>query len=429
MRPRVDRELARRQLAEISKNLAEVLGFWNDRSIDSEYGGFITHLDAAGKRTGSDKVLLMQARQVWSFSAAHNHGSRTRNHLAAAIQGVDFLRSKMLDADHGGYFYRCKRDGKPVEDRKTSYVHSFVIYGLAEHYLASGEKRSLRGAEQVFDLLETKAHDAENGGYFEQFNRDWTSSEKGPRKKTLDTHMHLMEALTVLYRASGKAEHRERLVELIDILTEKMIDPREGFGHVAFSPDWKVLPPVKDRGTSYGHNVELAWLLVDAWRALGENPAEHLEVLRGLVDHALEHGWDLKHGGFYRWGNLSGEPSEKIKVWWQQSECLIGLVMMYRLTGEKRYWDYFALTHRWCMDRQRDPANGEWYSVMTVEGEPRSPHKGGAWKSAYHVSRALMRTESHLRALLGEKCPAGGWAPGGAEPGDRGPGEPAREGP
>jgi len=401
---RVDPAVTGARLALVSRNLREeVMPFWLSRSVDREHGGFITHLDAAGKRTGSGKYVLMQARQVWSFSAAHRHGLRDREYLAAATQGVDFLLKKMRDAEHGGYYSRCSRDGTPEQTSKSVYFHSFVVYGLAEHYLASGQKRSLEAAEELFDLLEEKSHDPADGGYFERFNRDWTSSEAGERRKTLDTHMHLMEAFTVLYQASKKPLHRERLAELVGILTTKMVDPEAGFGHVAFTPGWKVLPPRKDRGTSYGHNVELAWLLVDAWEALGEKPRKHIGLLRGLVDHALEHGWDETNGGFYRWGKLSGEPSERVKVWWQQSECLIGLAMMYRLTGDERYWDYFGRTLKWCMDRQRDPSVGEWHSVLTVDGRPRSTQKGGAWKAAYHVARALMRTELHLKALVGEE--------------------------
>ena len=77
---------------------------------------------------------------------------------------------------------------------------------------------------------------------------------------------------------------------------------------IYFTPDWA--PLVQDIHESYGHNIETAQFLIEAARSLGrpEDPPTWAAA-RGLVDRALERGWDDRHGGLFERGEPGGAGS------------------------------------------------------------------------------------------------------------------------
>lgn len=67
--------------------LGDVLPFWQRHSIDDARGGYYSCLDRAGGVYDAIKYVMMQARQVWMFSALVNRLERRDDWLEMARHG------------------------------------------------------------------------------------------------------------------------------------------------------------------------------------------------------------------------------------------------------------------------------------------------------------------------------------------------------
>jgi mannose 2-epimerase len=402
----------------------QLLPFWTSRAADRTNGGFITHFDQHGNDVGTDeKSLISQTRSIYTYASAHRAGYGQGNELAdLARHGVDYLIDRMWDTEHGGFYWMTDRKGNILNDQKIAYGQSFAIYCLSEYTLATGDSRGLDYAQRVFDLLQKNAVDTCHGGYFEMFTRDWTikgAGSAGGDRKTLDVHMHLMEAFTTLYEASKHPLHRRKLLEVIDLLTTRIMHPESGTGVPQFWADWRVAPQIKfdvvwgwDRfadggvkqaaedNTSYGHNGEFGWLLFHALDVLGLPYDAYHDAFTKPLNHALTHGVDWEHGGVFVEGSHDGAVYDREKEFWQQAEILIAFLDAYRLTGNEAFGRAYENVHRFVLDKMVNRAVGEWWPLMTREGQPIWTHMGHSWKINYHTVRAVIQSIRRLERLL-----------------------------
>jgi mannose 2-epimerase len=403
----------------------ELLPFWLTRCRDGVNGGFITHFDSQGHDTGEDqKSLIAQTRSVYTMSAAHRAGYGGGVCADFARHGVDFLLTKMRDPQHGGFCWTVDRRGEVQIDKKILYGLSFVIYALSEYTLATGDPRGIEHAQETFDLVQRHCADPEHGGYLEMFERDWTRcgpGSGGGDRKTLDVHMHLMEAFTTLYECTGSAAHRRALVEDIEILTRRILHPQYATGIPQFWADWRVAPQIKfdivwgwDRfaeggakphagdNTSYGHNVEFAWLLRHALAVLGEPSGPYEPIMRKQLDHAVKAGIDDQFGGVYVEGPHDGSPAyDTEKEFWQQAETLIGMLDGCLTFGMDPYWAAYENVHRFVFDKMINRGVGEWWPLLTRDGKTRIwTHMGHSWKINYHSVRSMIQSIARLERLL-----------------------------
>ena len=403
--------------------LNELLPFWTSRMKDEVNGGFLTHFDKNGLDTGEDeKSLIAQTRCIYTISSSHRAGYGEGKLADLARHGVDFLINKMWDSMHGGFFWMMNRKGEVKIDQKIIYGHSFAIYCLSEYTLATGDPRGQEYAEKSFDLLQKYCADTRHGGYWEMFHRDWTlcgPGSQGGDRKTLDVHMHLMEAFTTLYECTGQEVHRRKLLEDIDLLLNKIIHPVYKTGIPQFYKDWSVAPQIKfdiiwgwDRfseegqkgnatdNTCYGHNAEFAWLLLHSLEILKADPNEYKELFKIIYDHTVDNGIDTEFGGVYVEGPHSGGVYDKEKEFWQQAEVLIGLLDAVILFGPDKYWDAYTNVHRFVYDKVVNKGVGEWYPLLSRKGDPIWTHMGHSWKINYHTVRAAIQSIHRMKKLL-----------------------------
>lgn len=400
-----------------------LLPFWITRTVDTQYGGFLTHFDQFGNDSGEDeKSLIAQSRSVFTYSSAHRAGYGGGKLAEMAKQGVDFLLDKMWDNEYGGFYWMVNRKGEVTIDEKIVYGHSFAIYSLSEYTLATGDPRGKEYAEKVFDLLQKHAVDTHYGGYWEMFLRNWDLKGPGAAggdRKTLDAHMHLMEAFTTLYECTGQQVHRRKLLEIIELLTRKIMHPEYGTGIPQFWADWSVAPQIKfdivwgwDRfsedgqkasaedNTSYGHNSEFAWLLMHALDILGLPYDTHREQIIKSYSHSVDNGVDWEYGGVFVEGSHAGEVYDREKEFWQQAEMLIGMLDAFRYLKDEKYWNAYVNIHRFVFDKMINHALGEWWPLMTRQGEPIWKHMSHSWKINYHDVRSMVQSVVRLNKIL-----------------------------
>lgn len=404
--------------------VTELLPFWTSRMKDEVNGGYLTHFDKDGNDSGEDeKSLIAQTRCLFTISSAHRAGYGEGTFADLARHGADFLINKMWDKEFGGFYWMMDRQGNVKIDQKIIYGHSFAIYSLSEYTLATGDQRGVEYAEKVFDLLQKYCADTRYGGYWEMFHRDWTlcgPGSQGGDRKTLDVHMHLMEAYTTLYECTGKDVHRRKLLEDIDLLINKIIHPVYKTGIPQFWKDWTVAPQIKfdiiwgwDRfseegqkgnatdNTCYGHNAEFGHLLLHALKILKVDAAEYNDLFKIIYDHTVDNGIDWEYGGVFVEGPHSGGVYDKEKEFWQQAEVLIGLLDGVLIFGDEKYWNAYVNVHRFVLDKMVNKGVGEWFPLISRKGDPIWTHMSHSWKINYHTVRAMVQSIIRLDKIAG----------------------------
>ncbi|MCU9613126.1 AGE family epimerase/isomerase [Caldibacillus lycopersici] len=406
---------------EITRHLEDgVIPFWL-KGIDTEYGGYLTCFDENGVPTeDTDKYIVTQTRMIWGMSRFYREYPENKELLLAARQGVEFYIKHFWDTEYGGWFWKTNRKGELLDDGKVTYGQSFSIYALAEYTHATGDPIGQEYAEKTFDLMQKYCTDTVRGGYYENLERDWQVSSPGFHagdRKSLDIHMHIMEAFTTLALVSKKEIHRRKLKESIEIILRYMVNAEIGCGLNQFDLDFKPIPAINIRRTwnaeretgevidepmdttSYGHNVELAWLLSYAGEVLN-NKEEYLEITKKLVDHALRYGVDLEIGGVYRDGPHVGEPLVKDKEWWQNCESLVGFLNAFQQSGDEKYLNTFENLWDFCKENFINHEVGEWYQLLDKNGNILVSDLGNPWKAVYHTGRALLESKLRLERLV-----------------------------
>lgn len=398
--PDVPREMRRA----LDENIHQ---FWHPKSIDTQLGGYRMHFGPDGAPKGDGpKGLVVQARMVWYFArmARAGYGDKAAN-LKAADHGYRFLTGRMWDAKHGGFAWEVDAAGTvKTKPKKHMYGQSFALYAVSEFALASGRKDVLDFAIRFFQLLEQKAHDKKYGGYIEFFNEDWTPAVEGSYMsapgdyKLMNTHLHLMEAMTTFYRASRLPLARERLLELMTIESNTVVRKDLAACTDQYKRDWTPVLEGNGARVSYGHDLENIWLLADAAAAAGVPVAPLLDLFRTNFAYSKQYGWDEKDGGFWYWGSFRQPASGRSKSWWVQAEVLVSALTMYKLTGEPQYRDIFLKTWEFVNKHQIDWKNGEWWPEVDASLRARGD-KGGLWKAAYHNGRAMIECLALIQEL------------------------------
>ncbi len=400
-----------------------LLPFWLERMEDPVYGGFITHFDEFGADSGEDnKSLISQTRSIYTLASAHRAGYGGSKCADMAKSGIEFLIDKMWDNDYGGFYWMTDRSGKVIKNDKVLYGHSFAIYCLSEYTIMSNDPIGLEYAEKTFNLIQNHCYEPQYGGYLEMFGRSWDLAgpgRAGGDRKTLDVHMHLMEAFTCLYECSQKDYHKRKLVEIIKLLIDKVLHPEYGTGIPQFSSDWKQVPQIKfdiiwgwDRyrdgeqkanpsdNTCYGHNAEFAWLLIHALKILKYEISDYRNVLIRIFEHTVNNGIDSKYGGVFVEGPHMGGVYDTEKEFWQQAEVLIGMLDAYIITDDPKYWQAYKNVFDFTFDKVINHNVGEWWPLLTREGEPIWRHMGHAWKTNYHTVRSMIQSIERLNRII-----------------------------
>jgi len=403
-----------------------LIPFWAERLVEPRHGGFQTNYDRGGRRTEvTDKTLLAQGRSLFTIAHTVRLGLDWPGWEQALAQGIDFMQGALRDREQGGYYWIVDAQGRPLDDNKVLYGHAFVIYGLAEAALLTGDSATAELASAVFDLVQARCADGRYGGYLEHFDRAWQPKRaRGDIQlfKSLDVHMHLMEASTALYELTGDTAHRRALEDVCALIWEHMIDPATGTGMAMFTQDWQPIANVEldtvwgsDRFeqekpsdiTSYGHNIELAWLYAHALEMLGIDPRTALPRIRPILEHTTERGVDWEYGGLYVEGRRQGEVTEDRKEFWQQAEALVGFAEGFLLTREMRYVEALENVHAFVFEKMINWPVGEWFPLLDRRGEVLWDYMGHNWKTCYHTVRSmcelLLRLEPFTEAVEREE--------------------------
>ena len=380
-----------------------VLPFWLGRVLDEHKGfhGFVSDRGVADPGAPMGSVLC--ARLLWTFSAALRAfgGSEYRG---AADHFRDWLTGRFLDAEHGGVYWMLDASGRPIVDRKQTYALAFAVYGLSEYHRATGDAGALECALRLRDSIEARAGDPAGLGYFEARARDWgaledvrLSDKDLNAPKSMNTHLHVMEAYSSLLAASFDPLLRDRLRALVELHLDRIVDPSAGHLVLFFDESFAPL----SRGVSFGHDIEASWLLVEAAERVGD--PELLSRARAtallLARQVLEQGFDPSHGGLFAERDEHGCLDDE-KHWWMQAEAVVGFLGAYELSGDESFLAAAERSWGFCERFLVDREHGEWRWRVRRDGTPiPGLPKVEPWKCPYHNSRAALEVASRVARL------------------------------
>lgn len=398
----------------------ELLDKYYPQNVDSQYGGFISTYTFDFKPSGpQDKMIVTQARHTWTTAKAAQLYPDKTYFLKCSEWGYHFLRDVMWDKANGGFYNLVDQQGKNKSNPrspKEAYGNAFAIYALSAYYKASKDTGALNLAKQAFAWLEKHSHDPVYKGYYQHLQMDGTPVQRDASVpsnaetgyKDQNSSIHLLEAFTELYSVWPNPLVKQRLQEMLLLIRDKITTPK-GYLNLFFTPNWK---PVSFRDSSeayirshknldhvsFGHDVETAYLMLEASHALGlKNDKTTITVGKRMVDHALRNGWDSNLGGFYDEGYyFKNKPDITIifdsKNWWAQAEGLNTLLLMTdRFPADTmHYYDKFKQLWQYVETYLIDHENGDWYEEgLDKEPQRKTALKAHIWKATYHNFRAL----------------------------------------
>jgi mannobiose 2-epimerase len=387
--------------------LSSILHYWMRQTPDLIHGGYYGKIDISNKvYPEAPKGSVLNARILWSFSAAFNL-TGNKDYLEFADRAYQYIINQFMDQDAGGMYWSVDYTGKPLETKKQVYALAFALYGISEYVKTGNNEEAKQHAISLYHAIEKYSHDLRHGGYIEALTKDWQplqdlrlSEKDANAPKSMNTHLHVLEAYSTLYKVWPSPELEKSIQALIRLFTDHIINPEKSHLVLFFDNDWRH----RSGMISYGHDIEAAWLVPEAAEGIGnsELAEEAKQFSFWLINGALE-GIDEDGGLWYEY-NMEEQHLVKEKHWWPQAEAMVGFFNAWQITNETRFLDQSIKSWSFIKNHILDKRGGEWiwgvradYSVMADED------KVGLWKCPYHNSRAcieiIKRCNSSIAAL------------------------------
>ena len=405
-----------------------ILRFWLDKMVDREHGGFYGRIDGRGVlHADADKGAILNARILWSFSAAYRL-LRKPEYLEAATRAKDYILKYFVDADNGGIYWSVDYEGRPKDTKKQFYAIGFAVYGLSEYARATGDREALDCAIRLYECIEAHSFDKVHNGYIEACTKEWgeiadmrLSELDANYPKSQNTHLHIIEPYTNLYRAlkelkatpspskGGDVEGHdsvrdsidsgnqtfppleglgEALRNLINIFTDKILNPETHHLDLFFDMDW-----TREAGAleSYGHDIECSWLMHEAAIVLGDKEVlKKVEPIVREVAKASEKGL-RPDGAMIHEANLDTGHVDDDLHWWVQAEAVVGFMNLWQHFGDAAALEKARHCWQYIKENLIDYEHGEWYWSRRKDGTLNlDDDHAGFWKCPYHNSRMCL---------------------------------------
>lgn len=378
---------------ELISELNAILAYWEKYTVDDQQGGFYGSVNNDNIPVGmAPRGIVLYSRILWTFSAAYRF-TRKESHLVMATRAFNYILQHFMDHEYGGVWWSLDHEGKMLDGRKQIYGLAFCIYGLSEYYKVTHEEAVIYQAKQLFEKIEQYSLDREQGGYIEAFNRSWKpmqdlrlSEKDDNEKKTMNTHLHIIEAYVNLYSVWPDKLLRERIINLLELFNSRIVNKETYHLNLFMNEDWEV----KSSLQSYGHDIEAAWLLQECAEIAGDKLyIDHFRKLAKKLADAAAEGLDNDGGLWYEYVPDQRELIRE-KHWWPQAEAMIGFFNAWQLTGEKKYLNHALKSWEFIKTYIKDNKNGEWYWGVYADYSVIQKDKAGFWKCPYHNGRACL---------------------------------------
>ena len=382
-------------LQEVRENLTScILPYW--LKLKDPRGGYYGEVAADGTVLyDAPRGVILNARIIWSFAAAYQALHET-SYLVAAVHARDYFLEHFCDHKYGGVYWSVDAEGERLDTKKQLYAQGFAIYGLSELYKVTRDDEVLKNAVNLYKVVETYFADKENGGYIEALARDFSpledmslSAHDINADKTMNSHLHILEAYANLYQVWPDEELKGAVERLLDIIGTKVM-AADGHLQLYFTRDWSVMPG----GVSYGHDIETSWLALECAFALKD-----LDIVNRVRPWALAMGKAGNEGlltdGSLRYEKLLDGSFDDSRQWWVQAETVVGNLWLWKYHSDPQGAERALAAWSYIRDHLVDREAGEWWWAVLPDGSlDLSQPKAGFWKCPYHNTRMCLQVLS-----------------------------------
>ncbi len=383
---------------EFRNELHAIADWWIINTLDESNDGFIGEINNENtKMPEANKGIILNARILWFFSEVARFsggGEKLEKYSICAQRAYEYLLDYFVDQVHGGVYWELSAQAEVLNDRKQVYAQAFVIYGLSSYYKLTHDENALNLAYKIFEIIELNAVDKINGGYIEAFNRDWSElkdyrlSEKDLNSpKSMNTHLHVLEAYTNLYAADKHRQVGDAIRCCLNYFDRHIIDHQAKHLRMFQTMAWK---DISD-SYSYGHDIESSWLIWEALECLGDNELKkHFKpIVLSLIETCLQQAIGGE-GEMWDSYNYKTDTLHEERVWWVQAEALVGFLTAYNLSNEQKYYVAAKAVWQFIKKHQKDHERGEWHWLSKLDLPKTGDYKMGFWKAPYHNGRAML---------------------------------------
>jgi mannobiose 2-epimerase len=391
---------------ELQNELSGLLNFWQKNTVDKEFGGFYGKLDNSNKVfPRAPKGSVLNSRILWTFSGAYSL-TGNMDYLNTAERAFGYIIDHFIDKKYGGVYWSVNYKGAPFDTKKQIYALSFAIYGLSEFYQCSKNLQAKELAIDLYNLIVDHSYDTVNGGYIEALSRDWKeindlrlSEKDANEKKSMNTHLHILEGFANLYRIWPNGVLKRKIIELINIFPDHIIDKKSNHLVLFFDDEWNA----KSNIISYGHDIEAAWLIHEA-----AEMTDNAELIQRVKTQALKlanaaaEGLDNDGGLWYEYEVDRGYLIKE-KHSWPQAEAMTGFYNAWQITGDESYFKKSLASWKFVQDHILDKVNGEWFWGVTENYSLMEEDKVGIWKCPYHNGRACIELIRRINNIKDKK--------------------------
>ena len=382
-----------------------ILNYWVKEVYDSNRQTFFGKISNSNQKFPEAALsAVFTTRVMWTFSAAYREFPNAV-YKKMADEAFRILLENFWDQENGGIYWSVFPDGKIDDNKKQFYAEAFFMYALSEFYLAFKDEKAKQLAVSMFMLMEKYAFDEAFGGYFEATTADWEKTDDqrlSPKdldvKKSMNTHLHILEAYTNLYRIYKDQQAKEKLEHLIRIFLTKILDEKTGHLILFFDENWTVRSEID----SYGHDIEATWLMCEAAEVLGDNELkEEVEKIAvKMADIAAKEGL-AKHGGMYY--EKEGTALKEQFDWWPQAEAVVGFFNAWQISKNQKFLDLALQSWKFIQKNIIDTKKGEWFWGVDANLNVLKTDKISPWKAPYHNSRMCFEMIRRIELQAGKK--------------------------
>ena len=401
--------------------IGNILPFWMEK-MRTPSGGLLGRISGEGLPDPSAPLGgIMTARVLWTFASAYRvlkadgvcSSGVLHEYIDMAQCAKRLIIDRFYDMEYDGTWWSLDADLRPADTKKQIYAIAFAIYGLAELHRACGDPEALEYAIKLFHTIEKYSYDPVQGGYFEAFTRTWEpiedmrlSDKDANESKTMNTHLHVLEAYTCLFRVWKNPLLKDRLHKLIEVFEHHILGA-DGHLKLFFDNSWNCGYDI----VSYGHDIEASWLLHEAALVLGDTDVlARVESLVPMIVRAASEGFTAEGGMIYE-KTVGKDDTCKIDAdrhWWVQAESVVGYFNLWEHfgsedgTGLPSGLESAIMCWEFIKNNLIDKEAGEWFWSLRADGSVnREDDKAGFWKCPYHNGRMCMEIIERVTRCIG----------------------------
>lgn len=363
-----------------SELVDRVTPFWEKNSPDHENGGFFSCLDREGKIYDTTKYMWMQWRNVYMFATMFKTQYSNNKWLELAEKGFDFL-TKYGKRNNGSYYFSLDKNGKPL----CSDFGGFSIFSDSFAAIGSAALFNAAGKEKYKDEANSAAR------IFMKNIRKSQGNEPGSLKQ-LGHYMIFLNVGYLLNKYLLTNEYDQDVKDSVENIMSFWNDDM-GFMFECVRVDGVLSLGSNDgRMINPGHALEAMWFIMQY--ADSQKNKALAEKACSLTGKILDYGWDGEHGGIFYFRDALDKPLLEVKtyfkIWWAHCEAAVAALYAYKMSGDKKFLEWFRKIDEWSWKHFNDPEYGEWFGYVDPAGKVSHSFKGSNWKTFFHLPRYLL---------------------------------------